>query len=436
MSLNDLATLNANLIRSAVAPQVESGDALGEFVNPVVGPDLEDEGGSWSSAAPFEYRQTVDWIRTNIFGGSVPSGMSTFITAFADGWAEKVLAESGGEGGGGHFPTLDELLQNDDFQNGVAWLPYIRARLPSVFTTEGDGGGMLMARSDPLTGVRFVEIAPPTPLQVEIRSGADMGQEVTRGPGGAIELSPRNEERVRQMGESAPGQTEVELDPADRKFVGGAATAITGAPQTLQDLLKENPELKSLGMGSGVPHIGTEELASMLNGSTATATSGGGGGGGGGRRDLVFDKAHLMAQVADLYEGWMLEEADDAEVERIVDDYIREAKGFWSKDGGQLDFDTAIRSDLKALPQFKLRYRKMPGWMEPEQYLSQFAGPVGQLGLRADTARDETVAAMTSGGSPTEQLRRIGRTREAQQSRPFSQELASTVAGLGAGARF
>ena len=82
----------------------------------------------------------------------------------------------------------------------------------------------------------------------------------------------------------------------------------------------------------------------------------------------------------------------------------------------------------------------MPRQGEPpphalKQHNAQFAQPIRSLGLRSDLATAEARRSIQSRGSPVEQLRRVTRTREAQQSGGFSQKLAQTVAGLGAGSR-
>jgi hypothetical protein len=186
------------------------------------------------------------------------------------------------------------------------------------------------------------------------------------------------------------------------------------------------------------PDIPTEEITRLYSEAVfGPPKTSGGGGGTTTRRDLVFDKDQLIAQVADRWDRWMLsaEGAPQGRITSWVDEYINRASAFWSKEGGQLDFDTFMTAKLESEPRYQTIYRhKTPG-ESPEQYLQRFMAPIGGLGLSSEFTRAQTERAVTSGAGPAPQFDRVRRTREVQTANQgdFSQRLARTLAGIGVG---
>jgi predicted NUDIX family phosphoesterase len=124
-------------------------------------------------------------------------------------------------------------------------------------------------------------------------------------------------------------------------------------------------------------------------------------------------------------------EAPMGTINGIVDEYIREAKAFWSGKGGQLDFDTYVRDKLKSQPRYKTVFKhKLPGTTE-EAFLNEYLGRISQFGMGDQFNQEQGFAAVTSGAAPIEQVKRVSRTREVQNSGGFSQRLAQTIKGLG-----
>ena len=80
-------------------------------------------------------------------------------------------------------------------------------------------------------------------------------------------------------------------------------------------------------------------------------------------------------------------------------------------------------------------FRNKPGGLTEEQFIGQFQQPISNLGLRAESALRQTETAVTSGGSVSEQVKRVTRTPEFQLQGGFSQRLAQTLQGLGGGVR-
>jgi hypothetical protein len=445
VGLSSLTALNQRLIAAAgEVPTDPTDDSLFAGEVGYVDPDTVDEDkaaevrGRFSSEDPFGFNRVREWIEATIFNGEA-TNMSPLIGAFINEWAAEMAPT------GSQFPTdlAEQMLNNEDFVAGAGYLP-IRTQLdemPSVFRTEIEvEGAMVPVRvsNDPLTGPRFtieqpveevvsryVSLLPPDRAKAARgqvsgeapstigsadameRGGIAAGADVGRQPGIAVGGARTDD----------PAQTV--LDGLDR-FVRN--------PRQIPDYIRDQVDRSKRAL----PFISGADFLERLG----PRTSGGGGGGGGGAvRDIEFDRNHLVAQTADMYNNWFLDPnpAPDAVVGGIVDRYVREARAFWSGKGGQLDFDTYVRTALRALPRWGRIYEhKTPGQSE-EEFLASFAQPIGGLGQTAEFTRMQTESAVTSGAGPAEQLKRVSRSREVEQGGGFSRRLANTLSGVGIG---
>lgn len=404
----------------------------------VVDPDAEEEEaesievrGRFATADPLGFNRVKEWIEAAVFDGS-SGGMAPLIGAFVNEWAEELAPA--GPGGGGGFPAdlADRILGNEDFIAGAGYLP-IRQQLdemPPVFRTEMPiEGAMVPVRvtNNPLTGPRFtieeepaeivrryVNLLPPARAKVALGVKPGAAPETM---GSADVMERRGVEAAADIG-SQPG-----------KIVDGLERFVRN-PRLVPDFIRDQVDRSRRAL----PFISNADLIGHLE----PRSSGGGGGGGGGgavRRDLVFDREHLISQVADTWRSWMLD-PNEPPVDWIgsqVDEYVREARAFWAGQGGQLDFDTYIKGKLKAHDRYRHIYRfKEPSESE-EQFLQKFAQPITQLGQTGDFTRAQTELAVTSGGSAAGQLERVMRTPEVQGSGGFSRRLAQTLNSIGVG---
>lgn len=438
MSLEALTALNSRLIAQLSdepsAEQVASEDDIfTEGGGVYEDPDEVDEAkvevrGRFSTVDPLEFNRIKEWIEREIFGGQA-TGMTPLINAFVNEWDVEFRRRQGlgPEDSLGVGASLEQMLQDPGFINGATWLPVTSSNLlPPVFTTElpqtGEDGEpgeavLTVATSSPLTGVEFRTIeqvaARRTPadniiFNQVIRSDSDAARELFKraidaGQAGSIPV---------------PGGGAMLTNLGDR---AGEGITFTQRPTRT----------------TAPPEISADEITRLYTDAVGGRRSGGGGGGTTTRRDLVFDKENLIGQVSDRWDQWMLsaEEAPRGRINSWVDEYVNRAQAFWSKEGGQLDFDTFITTKLESEPRYQTIYRhKTPG-ESPEQFLQKFAAPIGGLGLDSEFTRAQTERAVTSGAGPAAQLDRVRRTREVQTQNQgdFSQRLARTLAGLGVG---
>lgn len=445
--LSSLTALNARLIAMDVQgaetdDSTDENDILDVGAERPPDPDADptdseptpEVRGRFSVEDPLEFNRVKEWIEANIFGGQT-TGFTPLINSFVNEWdvewrRDKGLSPTEAITRG---PTLEDLTEDQRFLNGAIWLPLTATgQVPPLFETtnvddEGNETGPAIGVADPLTGVEFIEVTPDlaalkerpsTLFEVVKRTGLDL---IRRARGVSEEefkaqATPEQTPEVNTQTGFVTGTT------AELNLPGWAKTAI----------LHSDPAAEGREPREPLPQISQPELVDRL---VATQKSGGGGGSGGTRREIQFDRDHLMRQVADLYNDWMFDpgEAPESVVGGVVDRYVREARALWSGKGVQKNFDTFVRDELRKLPRYQTIYEhKLPSQTE-EDFKAQFANPIGQLGLRPETARRQTVAALTSGGSPQGQLQRVAGTREAQLRPGFSQRLAQTLRGVGVG---
>lgn len=427
MALSDLASLNARIL-SAQTFQTDEGTAVSQFNATTEGAtppaDTTDEFRGFSTTSKLDFEQVVNWIIANSFGGSA-TGKTTAIDAFVNDWGIQWRTDLGLSPTDelDRTPTLNDLLNNEAFVSGALWLPLTsQTAVPPVFltdTTSPDGTPVpAVGVSSVMEGIRFIEYSPdpnqfrenlkqnPSALREIIRLGGT--DAVTRSISGAPATPVVNASTGFVTG-NTPQVVTPEVNPSTG-FVTGVTSVI---PPTID-----------------IPSIPQSSLIEALG----NVVSGGGsiGGGGGGRRDLVVDENQLRAETSDLWSSWLREAPNDAKVNTIVDDYVREASSFWRDKGGQLDFQTYVENKLKSEPRYQLLYRNKPPEMSELQYQSTFSNPISGLGLRPDLASTETTRSILSGGSPAGQAQRVAGTREATQGGlTLSQKFARTLSGLG-----
>ena len=420
----NLTSLQVNLIASADGegdePEPELTpiqEALADFLEGVgdgTADDKKPEFKGWSKTDTTGFENAVEWIEANVD----VAGQSTLIDSFLNDWALKWREEQGfnatktDEDGveslidAVSVPTMDDLLADDRFTRGAFWLPLTStSALPSIFSTsftevDEEGNETVITKigiPDLLTGVEFIEATDPV---FDSPFGLQPGPVVTDPK--IIENLVRSQVPDLETGAELPA-----------------------------GFLAKRGLLPGIADTSVVPFISTDDIAALFGQPEPT----GGRTGGGTPRDVAFDRENLISQTNDLWRDWFLEGPNEGSVAGIVDSYIREAKAFWTGQGGQLDFDNYIRDKLTSQSRYQVLYRQKEEAMTEEQHMAQFRTPISQLGLRDDTFLRQTEAAVTSGGAPSEQLKRVTRTREFQNQGGFSSRLASTVAGLGAGAR-
>ena len=428
MSLTALTNLNQMLIRSALRFTTEpteedvedAADSAGNSIIDATGtgggvfliPDTSGppEFRGFAATDKFGFERVVEWMQQN----AAVSGLSTtLVDAFVEGWALKWRGEHkwGPTDSIMSVPTVEELIDRDDFAQGAFWLPLTAGdQLPPLFRTaqqvtdeEGNVTEVaLIAVPDPLTGVEFIEETVSTDV------GADEF-------GGNVVTNREIVDRIiaDQMPESFASTVRAE-------------TGETNLPR----FLERRGILPGAEDPTVVPTISIDELTAMLEGPAPST-----GGGTSTRRDISFDRDHLIDQVDQLWKSWYRQGAPQNRVEGIVDSYIRQARAFWNGDGGQLNFDTFVRSKLRTQPLYRSMFRHKPEATSEEQFIADFEAPISQLGLRGDLELEQTRASVMSGGSPAAQFQRVSQTREAQLGGGFSQQLAQTLAGLGAGSR-
>lgn len=406
--------------------------ARGEDPNTDDGPAVP-EFRSFASTDKFGFERIITALGTVI---EMPSGTTTLVDAFVEEWALKWREEQGlgPTDAIDKVPKATDLLNNEEFMAGAAWLPFRVSldTMPPAWTSEllatneetGEEEVVpVIVVNDPLTGVNFIEetVIPQIDLSVN-QPSSSLGAKVRSAISSVVRQGDRET--------SLRVQEQLAQNPTTPGYISTFAAMRTRLERLAHVSDDDTPV--AVSKGGIIPHISEEEFTAKL---TENQKPAGGGGGGTTRRALEFDRNHLVSQVEDLWHSWMLEpgEAPMGIINGIVDQYIREAKSFWSGKGGQLDFDTFVRGKLKSQPRYKTVFKhKLPGTTE-EQFLNDYLGRISQFGQGDQFNQEQGFAAVTSGASPIDQTKRVSRTREVQNSGGFSQRLAQTLKGVGVG---
>lgn len=432
MTLARLTALSQGLLAQAEGDGSESDDPFADFFGQplivVAGDDAEDTVPSWSTVDPLEYNRVRHWIRDNVLGGSY-QGMESLVTGFVRAWGTRWYEEHNGQ-----FPTLDQLAGDEGFIGGANWLPYSSSDIPRAFTTEGEDGVTYLATVDPMEGIKFTEWVEPEqgPIAAALRQGGLGSTPIIRDTNGSPRLAPPG---TRTQGPRIDDRGIVSAAPGTPGGIPAQAGP-QGDQETLDDLNRANPELRQAALadptGGALEHIPMDDLNARLK---PPSSGGGGGGGGGTRRDVAFDREMLLQNTRERWRSWFIEDANESETERIVDDYIREATGFWKRKGGQLDFSTFMENRLREQPRYGMIFRHKDPSTSEDEFLADFVGSIGQLGLSSRIEREQIAQSAMSGAGASAQLARVARSREARQTSGFTRQLAQTVANLGPGAR-
>jgi len=483
MSFASLTQTTLELIRAAVSaehdePPTEEEQITGFFIAedgtliPIEGSQVEEpdkpdipkvgefRGFKALSEKTSQFEQIVNFVIENGFGGSA-TNRTTIIDAFVNDWAvewrkrhnigltsndrreldrladliadsdsgltekevDKLIVQRGtliSQAQLSAVPTLEDLLNEEGFFTGLQFLPVnATGFLPPLFTSEqevfnedgeSEGTVPLIGISNLLTGVEFIRTDVASDPTVWGTKAAVVFRDVIKAnPRGAVSQQLINDAHATGFDLLSPGVI-------DDIF--------------LMKLFRETPPEQEVT----IPHVSMEEISARLF-DRDPAPRRSSGGGGGVSRDIIFDRDQLTEQVNGRWQSWFLEGANEQRVESIIDDYVDEARAFWNGQAGKLDFDTFVSERLRQEARYQTIFRNKPGGLTEEQFIGQFQQPISSLGLRSESALTQTEAAVTSGGSPTEQLKRITRTAEFQNQGGFSQRLARTLSGLGAGAR-
>jgi len=155
-----------------------------------------------------------------------------------------------------------------------------------------------------------------------------------------------------------------------------------------------------------------------------------------GRANRAFDTDQLTAGATDQYRYFLLE-PDDAQIAQWVEDYKKEANGFWRNKGGNLDFETFIQGRIEGTGRFKSMYSKKPATVSTRDYVAQTRAVVGSFPqLTQGQQARETETTLRSGASAAGQAQRIANTRpvHAASGPSIAQRYAQTISGLGRGA--
>lgn len=180
--------------------------------------------------------------------------------------------------------------------------------------------------------------------------------------------------------------------------------------------------------------VSSDELGALLRKVSPVRTrrsGGGGGGGGGGRADIVFDRNQLISSAKDQLRTLLFQ--DPVDVEKIVDDYTKQANAFWRSKGGRLDFQTFVEERGLDTARARALYRNKPDVMAPREYIAQFVNTASGFGLSADTTRQFVEQGARFNLSQEGFATQVSRSRESQvrNSGTFSQRFAAVGSQLG-----
>jgi len=213
-------------------------------------------------------------------------------------------------------------------------------------------------------------------------------------------------------------------------------TPLTGQEKMFAELVALNQsDLRVVGAQdgqpvrrrTGIPTLSSQDVQAIMGAAPRRGGGGGGRGGGAGRQAIPFDKAQLKNQAVDIWRGLLLEEPDN--LDALVNDYIKRANGFWTSEGGQLDFGTFIQDRARTTPRYKTLYNKKAAWQSEGQYLSQYSNAVAGFGFNQQTALREIEAGASAGVGQAGFTARLqqGRANFLNNQGTYSQRFAQQV---------
>ena len=189
------------------------------------------------------------------------------------------------------------------------------------------------------------------------------------------------------------------------------------------------------GRGLGVEFIPDIQLLLASLSPIKQPSPGSGRRGAAARAPIVFDERQLANEANERWRGLLLEEPDESELNRLVQDYINDASAFWMKEGGRRDFDTFVVDRIRTTPLYSTLYGRKPGFQSEAEYHAGFRQVVAQTGINPAATLREVKAGLSSGAGLAGFGERVGRTREARLTNVggFGNRLAQTMAASGLG---
>lgn len=154
-----------------------------------------------------------------------------------------------------------------------------------------------------------------------------------------------------------------------------------------------------------------------------------------GRSAIVFDRAELTEGATERWRGMLLEPPDDAAIDGLVSDYMKDANAFWMKEAGRRDFDTFVLDRIRQQPRYNYLYSKKPGFQSEAEYMTGFRNVVAGAGVNPTAGLREIEAGASSGAGLAGFGERVSRTREARLVNVggFGNQLAQNMAASGLG---
>ncbi len=203
----------------------------------------------------------------------------------------------------------------------------------------------------------------------------------------------------------------------------------------------DGPRLPSIGsLLKGTGGFGNledkfiEDLPAVLASlSPIRQPTAGSGSRGAGRAPIVFDENQLADEANERWRGLLLETPDDSELDRLVQDYINDARAFWMKEGGRRDFDTFVVDRIRTTARHSFLYDRKPDFQSEAEYLGGFRQVAGGLGLNASATLREVEAGASTGVGLAGFGERLSGIREVRTANAgaFSQRIAASAGQMG-----
>lgn len=166
------------------------------------------------------------------------------------------------------------------------------------------------------------------------------------------------------------------------------------------------------------------------------STTGGDGYGSEGSGSISFDRDEIIAGVNTAWQTLLMDLPGDPGA--IADRYIAQATSFYGGGtGGQLDFGTWIRNQIRETSRYAALYRRKPEGMAEEDFLGAYQSTARQFGLRPETEQGQVEMGASTGVGQGDFARQIAGSREYQVGNlgAVSRQFASMFSQLGPIAR-